>query len=120
VLGLPLRLMLGVGGVAIPLLAVAVFSSSHDWPPPPSCAFAVFGCPSAPYPMAVQRVDWAYTAGPLIGIVLAIIAWRIRKEPGEGGVLGILMSRYAIPMFGLVVSVGCFIDLYSWMTHAGG
>jgi nitrate/nitrite transporter NarK len=115
VLGLPVRLLLGLGSSAVPLLAVAMFSASHDWPPPPSCEFAIFGCPSAPYPLAVLPVDWLYLAGPVLGLVSAVGALGLRKVPREAG---ILVLRYALPVVGLFVCVGCALQLLSWVTQA--
>lgn len=118
-LGLPIRLILGLASVGIPLSAIAVFSSSHEWPPPPSCLFAVFGCPSAQYPASVQPFDWAYLGGPLIGVVSAVTALARRKELGEGGILGMLFPRYVIPGVGLIVSIGAAFRVVTWMIGAG-
>lgn len=119
VLGLPVRMVLGVASVVIPLLAIAVFLSLHLWPPPPSCAFALFGCPSAPYPVSVQPMDWAYLGGPLIGVVAAVIALARGKEPEEGGMLAMFVQRFAIPVVGLIVSTGAAIKVVGWMIGAG-
>lgn len=119
VLGLPVRIVLGLASVLIPLLAIALFSSSHLWPPPPSCLFAVFGCPSDPYPVSVQPMDWAYLGGPLVGVVSAVTALGRRKEPGEGGMIAMLVQRYAFPVVGLIVSTGAAIKVVTWMIGAG-
>jgi len=116
VLGLPLRPLLGLASVGIPLLAMAAFSSLHEWPPPPSCLFAVFGCPSAPYPVAAQSVDWVYLAGPLLGVSSAIEALRLRRGTAE---IGILIYRYGVPFAGLLVSAVCAVKLFLWITRAG-
>jgi hypothetical protein len=117
-LGLPVRLLLALGGFAVPLLAVAWFAASHDWPPPPPCGLiAVFGCAAAPFPLAVQSADWLDLAGPGIGLALAVGALAMRKDPAEGGILWTLLVRFALPVVGLVVSVGCAIQLWSWINQ---
>jgi len=114
--GVPVRLFLALGSVALPLLAVAAFSSLHVWPPPPSCFFGVFGCPSAPYPVAAQSVDWVYLAGPLLGVSSAVGALRLRRDTAEAGVL---IYRYGLPVAGLLVSAVCAVKLFLWITRAG-
>ena len=114
--GLPLRLLLALGSVALPLLAVKVFSSLHVWPPPPLCSFAIFYCPSAPYPVEAQSMDWVYLAGPLLGAGAAVAALRLPRDPAEAG---ILIYRYLVPVAGLVVSAVCAAELVRWITLAG-
>jgi len=117
-LGLPVRLLLALGGISLPLLAVAWFAATHDWPPPPPCGpFAVFGCPTAPYPVAVRWVDWLDFAGPLLGLGSVIGAVVMRKDPAEGGLVWILLVRFVLPVVGLLVSVGCAVQLSSWINH---
>jgi hypothetical protein len=117
-LGLPVRLLLALGGILLSLLAVAWFAATHDWPPPPPCGpFAVFGCPTAPYPVAVQWVDWLDLAGPLIGLGAVIGAVVMRKDPAEGGILWILLVRFALPVVGLFVAVGCAVQQSLWISH---
>jgi hypothetical protein len=111
VLGLPVRLVLAVASIALPLLSVAWFNATHDWPPAPSCYFAVLWCPSAS-PLGVQTVDWLDTVGPVLGLGSALGALLLRKEPGEAG---ILVLRYALPVSGLFVVVGCAIQIWSWL-----
>src|SRR5438270_3490174 len=118
IFGLPTRLLLALGSVGLPLLGVEAFSYLHVWPPPPSCFFAVFGCPSAPYPVAAQSVDWMYLAGPVLGVSSAVAAARLRREPAEPGI-GILIYRYGVPFAGLLVSAVCAIKLFLWITRAG-
>jgi hypothetical protein len=92
--------------------------ASHDWPPPPPCGLiAVFGCDAAPFPLAVQSADWLDLAGPVIGLALAVGALAMRKDPAEGGILWTLLVRFALPVVGLVVSVGCAIQLWSWINQ---
>jgi hypothetical protein len=114
--GLPARLMLALGSVALPLLAVAAFSSLHAWPPAPSCLFAVFGCPTAPYPVAAQSVDWLYLAGPLLGFSSAAAALRLRRDIAEAGMI---IYRYGVPFAGLLVSAVCAVKIFLWITRAG-
>jgi hypothetical protein len=117
VFGLPVRVLLALGSVGLPLLAVAAFASLHDWPPPPACpALPIFGCPSAPFPLAVQGADWVYLAGPLLGFASAIVALRMSRLAGEAG---ILIYRYLLPVAGLLVSMGCAGQLVAWVTRAG-
>jgi hypothetical protein len=113
-LGLPLRLVLVLGSIALPLLAVAWFSSTHEWPPAEPCFIAPFGCPSAPYPLAVQAADWLNLVGPLFGFVLAVGALSLRKEANE---TGLLLMRYVLPVVGIFVSVGCALQLLNWVAH---
>jgi hypothetical protein len=115
-LGLPIRLALALAASAVPLLAVGLFSITHDWPPPPACGpFAIFGCPTAPFPIGVQALDWLYLVGPLLGLTSVVI--RRRREPVEGGLLAVLMVRYLLPAVGLLVSLGCGVQLWSWLTY---
>jgi len=117
-LGLPVRLLLALGGISLPLLAVGWFAASHDWPPPPPCGpFDVFGCPTAPYPVAVQWVDWLDFAGPVIGFGAIVGAVEMRRDPAEGGILWILLVRFLLPVIGLFVVMGCAIRLWSWIDH---
>jgi len=115
--GLPLRLLLALGSVGLPLLAVKVFSSQHVWPPPPLCSFAIFNCPSAPFPVAAEPVDWVYLAGPLLGVGAAIAALRLRPDTAEAWVL---IYRYLVPIAGLLLSTACAVELFVWITRAGG
>jgi len=97
--------------MALPLLSVAWFDATHDWPPAESCYFAVLWCPSES-PLGVQRVDWLDMVGPVLGLGSAFGALLLRKEPGEAG---IPVLRYVLPISGLVVVVGCAIQLRSWL-----
>ena len=115
-LGLPLRMLLAIGCIGLPLLAVGWFSATHTWPPPPDCGFAIFGCPSAPYPIGSQAVDWIDLAGPLLGVVSGAAAIRLTRDPAEARI-AIVLFRYAIPIVGLLVSVGCAAQLSIWITH---
>jgi len=114
-----IRVVIGLVSVVIPLLAIAAFSSFHEWPPPPTCFFAVLGCPSAPYPVAVQALDWAYLTGPTFGLLSAVAAVKLRRDPGEGGRLAMAVTRYTLPGIGFLVSIVCAVDVVSWMTGAG-
>ena len=117
-LGIPLRLLLALGAISLPLLAVAWFAASHDWPPPPPCGpFAVFGCPTAPYPVAVQPVDWLDLAGPVVGLGAVVGALVMRRDPAGGGILWMLLVRFMLPVVGLFISVGCAIQLWLWISH---
>ena len=118
-LGLPIRVVLGLGSVVIPLLAIAAFASFHEWPPPPTCFFAVFGCPTAPYPVAVQALDWMYLTGPAFGLISAVVAVVLRRDPLEGGRVAMAVTRYTLPGIGFLVSIVCAVDVVSWMTGAG-
>ena len=118
-LGLPIRVVLGLGSVVIPLLAIAAFASFHEWPPPPTCFFAVFGCPTAPYPVAVQALDWMYLTGPAFGLISAVVAVMLRRDPLEGGRVAMAVTRYTLPGIGFLVSTVCAVDVVSWMTGAG-
>jgi hypothetical protein len=111
VLGLPVRLVLAIGSIALPLLAVAWFSATHEWPSPESCAFAVLWCPSAS-PLGVRAVDWLNLAGPLLGLVSAAGAFGLPIEPREAGML---VARYAVPVVGLFVAIGCAMRLVLWL-----
>jgi hypothetical protein len=117
VLGLPVRFLFAITSVVLPLLTIEAFASLHNWPLPPPCpAIAMFGCPSAPFPLAAQGLDWAYLAGSLLSIASAVTALRMSRHPGEAG---LLIYRYTVPVVGLLVSVGCAAQLVSWVTQAG-
>jgi hypothetical protein len=108
ILGLPVRLVLALGGVALPLLAIAWFTSTHAWPAPTSCEFAPFGCPPFDNPLNVQPLDWLDLAGPALGIAFAVGAMRLSKDPAERGML---IYRYVLPVLGVMVSVACALVL---------
>ncbi len=111
VLGLPLRMVLALGSIVFPLLAVSWFSGTHEWSAVPSCAFAVLGCPGAT-PLAVQGLDRLDFGGPILGLISAISAFGLRREPHE---TGILVLRFAIPVVGLFVTAGCALQLSWWL-----
>lgn len=116
-LGLPLRVLLAIGSVGLPMFAVSWFSATHAWPPPPPCdTFAIFGCPSAPYPTITQPSDWFDLAGPILGLVCAAFALWLGRESMEPG-FGIVLFRYVAPIAGILVSVGCAIQLQDWISH---
>lgn len=115
-LGLPARMVLAVGGVGVPWLAVGLFSAMHAWPPPPPCGFAVFGCPTAPHPVSSQAADWLFMSGPILGLALSAYAIYLPAELAERG---LRLYRYLVPLIGLFSCLGCAVQLTSWITHAG-
>ena len=110
-LGLPVRILLAVGSVAFPLLAVAWFSATHAWPPPSPCLIAVYGCSS---PLSVQSTDWFDLVGPVLGLASAVGAGTLRRDPAE---VGTLIYRYFLPAAGSLVSVGSALQLAYWIMH---
>ena len=115
-LGLPVRPILAIGASALPLAAVGWFSGTHEWPPRPGCEFAVLGCPSAPYPISVQALDWLDLVGPVLGSAAAVGAiWLLREDAEPMSV--IVLFRYVGPVVGLLVSLICTVQLIVWVTH---
>jgi hypothetical protein len=101
-------MVLALGGIALPLLTIAWFSSTHTWTFAPFCDFAPQGCPPAENPFGIQTVDWFDLAGPALGLASAIGAMRLRKDPAERGML---VYRYAFPVLGVIASVSCALAL---------
>ena len=83
---------------------------------PPCDYFAILGCPSAPYPVQSEGLDWIVLAGPLVGLGLSVAAMWMRPDPAERWRP---LYRFVIPIVGIATSLGCAHQIFTWITGAG-
>jgi hypothetical protein len=113
ILGLPVRALLGVAAISLPLLAVGAFSATHSWAAPADCMVSQLFCSGAP-PLDPQPFDLIFYLGPVLGLVSAATAIGLRREPTEHGTA---VTRYLLPTLGLFVTLGTTVTLALWVAH---